>query len=58
MVAVLTLFLSLVVVVLLIVTSSLSLESDENVREWFSKWLGDLLNYQNKTINKMNNIHD
>jgi hypothetical protein len=27
------------------------LESDDNIREWFSKWLGDLLNYQNKTMN-------
>ena len=27
------------------------LESDDTIREWFSKWLGDLLNYQNKTMN-------
>jgi hypothetical protein len=34
------------------------LKSDEDIREWFSKWLGDLLNYQHKTINKMNTIFD
>jgi hypothetical protein len=28
-----------------------NLKSDEAIREWFSKWLGDLLNYQNKTMN-------
>jgi hypothetical protein len=27
------------------------LESDDTIREWLSKWLGDLLNYQNKTMN-------
>ena len=27
------------------------LESDDTIREWLYKWLGDLLNYQNKTMN-------
>ena len=34
------------------------LETDDDIREWFNRWLGDLLNYQNKTIKKMNTMFD
>ena len=32
------------------------LKNDADIRQWYSEWLGDLINYQNKTLNSVRAI--
>jgi hypothetical protein len=34
------------------------LEEDKEIRDWFSKWLEDLRNYQNETLEEMSNFYN
>jgi hypothetical protein len=34
------------------------LEGDKEIRDWFSKWLKDLRNYQRETLEEMNIFHN